>query len=419
MTFTPIAPTNMGGEFDDELLLWSERICMKSAALVGGHNQDVIDEVRELLRITNSYYSNRIESEGTHPINIEKAMRKEFSQDQNEQKLQKLSVAHIYVQRKIDHLIVSGISPFDVSFVKSIHREMYSQDGMDKFLEITVEAGGESVRMVPGEFRTRGVAVGSYVAPESEEINALSTEYAHQYGLAFRQPSTVKKLLYALSSHHRLVWIHPFLDGNGRVSRLVLDGAIMGSGINGYGLWNISRGLAKNVDDYKKYLKHADMKRQGAYDGKGDLSAAALREFVVYMLTMAEDQIDFMGKLLKMDALATRIEKYVTLVNNGVLGIEELPKGSANIFKHLLIHGESSRGSMAEVIGAKERTTTNVVQELLRRNFLASPSPKGPIRLKFTAHMGSYIFPDLLPIMPNDDSVVPKKRAGRPKSAPK
>jgi len=417
MTFTPIAPTNMKGEFDDELLAWSERLCTKSAALIGGHNQDVIDEVKELLRITNSYYSNRIESEGTHPINIEKAMRKEFSENQNEQKLQKLSVAHIYVQREIDQLIADGTSPFDTSFVKCIHHEMYSQDGMDKFLDIASENGGDTIRMVPGKFRTRGVAVGNYIAPPAEDLDTLSTEYAHQYGLTFRQPSTVKKFLYALSSHYRLVWIHPFLDGNGRVSRLALDGAIIGSGINGYGLWNISRGLAKHVDDYKKYLKHADMKRQGAYDGKGDLSVAALREFVVYILTMAEDQIDFMGSLLKMDALTTRIEKYVTLANSGMLGIGELPKGSANIFKHLLIHGESSRGSMAEVIGAKERTTTKVVQELLRRNFLASPSPKGLIRLKFTAHMGSYIFPDLLPIMQNDDIVVPKKKAGRPKLA--
>ncbi|MFZ3052045.1 MAG: Fic family protein [Sulfuricurvum sp.] len=414
MTFTPIAPLNLKGEFDDDLLQWSERICMKSAVLSGGLNHDVLDEVRELLRITNSYYSNRIESDGTHPINIEKAMRKEFLEEENSNKLQKLSIAHIHTQREIERLIPES-SPFDSDFIRFVHRDMYTQDGMEKFLNIQYPQTGEIVKMVPGEFRTRGVAVGGYVAPPSDEVTSLMSEYANQYKISFNLPSVSKKFLYALASHHRLVWVHPFLDGNGRVSRLVLDGAIIGSGLHGYGLWNISRGLARNVDDYKKYLKHADMKRQGTYDGKGELSAAALREFVIYMLKTAEDQIDYMGSLLRMDGLANRIESYVAFANSGTIGIGELPKGTASILKHLLVHGESSRGSMAKVIGAGERTTTNVVQELLRRNFLATPSPKGSIRLRFPAHMASFVFPELLPIVHDHNTVVTKKKPGRPK----
>lgn len=416
MTFTPIAPFNMRGELDDDLLQWSERICMKSAVLSGGLNHDVLDEVRELLRITNSYYSNRIESDGTHPINIEKAMRKEFSEEENSNKLQKLSIAHIHTQREIERLI-PGTSPFDINFIRFVHRDMYIQEGMEKFLNIKYAETGEIVKMVPGEFRTRGVAVGGYVAPHSEGLPSLMQEFTSLYNTSTNLTSVSKKFLYALASHHRLVWIHPFLDGNGRVSRLVLDGAIIGSGLNGYGLWNISRGLARSVDDYKKYLKHADMKRQGAYDGKGELSAAALREFVIYMLQIAEDQIDYMGSLLRMDGLASRIESYVAFANSGTIGIGELPKGSASIFKHLLVHGESSRGSMAQVIGAGERTTTKVVQELLKRNFLATTSPKGPIRLRFPAHMASLVFPELLPVIQGNDIVVARKRAGRPKKS--
>jgi len=59
------------------------------------------------------------------------------------------------------------------------------------------------------------------------------------------------------------MWIHPFVDGNGRTARLALDGAFASMKMSGYGLWNISQGLAKNSDEYKKYLAHADMPKQG------------------------------------------------------------------------------------------------------------------------------------------------------------
>lgn len=415
MTFTPIAPLNLRGELDDDLLQWSERICMKSAILLGGLNNDVLDEIKELLRITNSYYSNRIESDGTHPVDIEKAMKQDFSEEENSSKLQKLSIAHIHTQRKIENLI-STTSPFDSDFIRFVHREMYTQDGMEKFLKISHSDTNEVVEMVPGEYRTRDVSVGRYIAPPSDELLSLMIEYSDQYQRAFKQTSVAKKLLYALSSHHRLVWIHPFLDGNGRVSRLILDGALISSGLSGYGLWNISRGLARSVDDYKSYLKHADMIKQGSYDGKGDLSTAALKEFVKYMLEVAEDQVDYMGGLLKTDGLADRIDQYVTFANTGVIGVESFPKGSVQIFKHLLVHGESSRGAMAQVIGASDRTTTTVIQELLRRDFIASPSPKGLIRLRFPAHMASFVFPELMPIVTiHTKSVSRKKSVGRPK----
>ena len=49
-------------------------ICTKSAMLVGTHNIHIINGIEDLLRKVNSYYSNKIESEGTHPIDIEKAI---------------------------------------------------------------------------------------------------------------------------------------------------------------------------------------------------------------------------------------------------------------------------------------------------------------------------------------------------------
>lgn len=59
-----------------------------------------------MLRITNSYYSNRIESEGTHPIDIEKAMKKEFLEDKKKKDLQPLSLIHIEIQKYLEKKVL-------------------------------------------------------------------------------------------------------------------------------------------------------------------------------------------------------------------------------------------------------------------------------------------------------------------------
>ncbi|MCP4628982.1 MAG: hypothetical protein GY850_36560, partial [bacterium] len=45
-------------------------------------------------------------------------------------------------------------------------------------------------------------------------------------------------------------WIHPFLDGNGRVVRLFTDYYLTNTGMDGYGLWSISRGFARFRENY-------------------------------------------------------------------------------------------------------------------------------------------------------------------------
>ena len=79
MYITPVIPSTNEIKLDTNILKKkAEAVVVESAKLTGGHNKYFIDAIKELLRVTNSYYSNRIESEGTHPIHIEKAMKKEF-----------------------------------------------------------------------------------------------------------------------------------------------------------------------------------------------------------------------------------------------------------------------------------------------------------------------------------------------------
>ncbi|MCK9454716.1 MAG: Fic family protein, partial [Sulfurimonas sp.] len=102
MLISPIMPYDLKGQIKPELLELAEKVCIESAKIASGYNQHVVNAFRDVLRITNSYYSNRIEAESTHPIDIEKAMLKQFSEDSKQKALQELSVAHIKTQKFVE-----------------------------------------------------------------------------------------------------------------------------------------------------------------------------------------------------------------------------------------------------------------------------------------------------------------------------
>ncbi len=396
MNFTPIAPTDINGNIDNKLLQKSNTLLLEAAKLEGSHTSQILQAVKDLLYTVNSYYSNKIESEGTHIVDIERAMQKDYLSDVKKRNLQLLSLTHIEVQKECEEYFRenSDASSYDKNFILNIHKSFYSKEGMEPFLHISHEDMKEKI--IPGILRQRDVKVGKHIAPNAKELDSLMSEFEYLYKKSLKSNDAVK-LIHTLSSHHRLMWIHPFLDGNGRTARLALDGAFSCMGMRGYGLWNISRGLARNSDEYKSHLAYADMIKQGAKDGKGALSSRALAIFVDFMLDTALDQVEYMNKHLKLNALTQKIELYVQRVNDGLLGIDPLPKHSEKIFKYLLLSGECARGKVPEIIGMKERTASRVISELLKRNFIVSDTKAGPIRLKIGASMASYLFPMLVP----------------------
>jgi len=396
MNFTPIIPTDLKGNIDPSLLRKADKLLLEAAKLEGSHTPQILQAVKNLLYTVNSYYSNKIESEGTHIIDIERAMQEDYSKDTKKRNLQILSLTHIEVQKECEEYFKTNpsASAYDKEFILGIHKSFYSKEGMEPFLHVRYEEMQDKV--IPGKIRERDVKVGNHIAPSCDKLDSMMNEFEHLYTKSLNSSDAVK-LIYVLASHHRLMWIHPFLDGNGRAARLALDGAFSSMQMSGYGLWNISRGLARNSSEYKDNLSCADMTRQGERDGKGALSSKALSQYVEFMLDTSLDQVAYMNKHLKLNALTSKIELYVQRANDGLLGIEPLPKHSEKIFKYLLLSGECSRGKIPEIIGMKERTASRVTSELLKRNYIESDTKAGAIRLKIGASMASYLFPMLVP----------------------
>ena len=200
------------------------------------------------------------------------------------------------------------------------------------------------------------------------------------------------RIIAMAAAHHRFNYIHPFLDGNGRVSRLMSHAMALQAGIGAHGLWSVSRGLARGLDsrgDYRRIMDHADTPRQGDLDGRGNLSRRALVEFVTWFLQVCLDQVTFMGGLFALDTLSGRLRAYVD--RRGL-------RAEAFILVHqVLQRGELVRGEMPGVTGLKERAARTLLSALTQDGILGSDTPKGPVTLRFPLDTIEDLFPALFP----------------------
>jgi Fic family protein len=347
--------------------------------------------VAGLVRSMNSYYSNLIEGHRTRPRDMDAALRKDFSANPVQRSLQMQHLAHIEVQAEMEARLrnLPAREICSVEFLCWLHRGFYRRLP-EEFHKLEDE--DKKVRQVqPGKLRECEVSVGRHLAPASKKLGPFLERFTEFYGpLVTTNPDS---LVAAACAHHRLTWIHPFLDGNGRVARLFTQAWWVKAGIDSNGLWTLSRGLARRKGDYQAALANADEKRRNDYDGRGYLSQRYLGEFCEFFLGTAVDQVEFMQELLALDGMLSRIAGYAERRESS----RELPRGSALVLRELFLRGEIARGDVARIVAASPRTGQKVTGELLSQRLVTSPSPKGPLRLGFPADAAGSYFPNLYP----------------------
>lgn len=345
----------------------------------------------EMVRTMNSYYSNLIEGHNTHPVDIERALVKDYSHDPAKRALQEESAAHVEVQQLIEQRLFE-IKDTDIctsDFLCWIHQEFYNR--LSDELRKVDTAEGETKIVVPGEIRQDEVTVGLHIAPAFRRLPDFLEHFHTYYGNP--KLSAANKVVAAAASHHRLAWIHPFLDGNGRVTRLFTHAYLVKARIDGHGMWTVSRGLARNRNDYLTALAGADKHRQGDLDGRGNLSNGGLTSFCSFFLRMALDQTRFMSDLLDFDGLQKRIIGYV----NRQASFGEMQPEAGSLLREALLRGEIPRGEAARITGRPERTARRILKDLLDKKLLCADTEKGAVRLSFPARAVGYYFPRLYP----------------------
>lgn len=175
------------------------------------------------------------------------------SATRDEQQVRNAGLAQQWVRERF----IPGSSPLSAGDVLSMHAMMTTSS--------------DEVHNVPGKFRDFPVVVGSpdlggvHRGAPHEHIHRLIDEY-----IAFmnsRETSNLHPVIRALLAHYLLVTIHPFGDGNGRVSRLVEAGILFQGGYNILGFYGLSNYFYKHEAEYKTTLQ--ECRRTRPFDVTG------------------------------------------------------------------------------------------------------------------------------------------------------
>ena len=388
--FEPLLPQEhrMGALLEKASDLIREAASLGASAAPGAAVQ-----LRELLRSMNSYYTNRIEGEHTRPSDIERALLKDFSKESDVARRQRLAVSHIQTEITCERLIQAKLDSGE-----TVVPWLYSTQALE-WLHLQLFGGltpedltlADGSLLTPGQVRTRGVAVGIHEAPNAKALPAFLSRWEEVYGHSRRGEASIVALA---AAHHRLAWVHPFLDGNGRVARLHTHLALHAQGLTN-GLWSPLRGFARSEEKYRGMLKAADEHRRGDLDGRGNLTEAGLIDWISYTLETCIDQVRFMRKLLDVGSMRERIQAALIFEESKKTGVRK----EAALALHYLFstNSELGRAAFKQMTGLGERVATDLISSLLKNGYLATDSAYGALRFAIPRSALRFYFPDLWP----------------------
>lgn len=376
------------------LLEQAHDLIRRSDRLAGLCQPGALSGLRRLLRAMNSYYSNKIEGQHTLPLEIEQALRDNYAQDADKARRQRLALAHMATEQQLETLSPQWAAErvWHPQTVQDIHQDLFARLPPEDRLLPGSEVHAQPEPLEPGALRAQQVSVGRHAAPAAEEVPAFLARWSQVYGQVRRGEMQV---LAMAAAHHRLAWIHPFRDGNGRVARLHSHLVLGHLGLTN-GLWSPLRGFARTQDTYYAQLAAADEPRAGDLDGRGNLSEHGLEQWMGYVLGVCLDQVDFMTRTLALDDMKDRMAACLAyeeqVVKQGV-------RREALRALHYLFatQGELDRADFKAMLGLGDRLATAQVSALLKRGLVESDTPYGKLRLGVPQHALRFYFPRLWP----------------------
>ena len=377
--FEPLLP---GAEPMARLAERARPVVEASLRLQGALTPHTRTALRELTRSMNSYYSNGIEGQSTHPLNIERALHQDFSSQPDIALRQRVALAHIEAEKELEALNLPQAQAFQSETLRLAHRFLYRR------LSPEDRRSEDGQTIEPGLWREVPVAVYRHEPPIATSIPLFLARADEVYGRAWGLET---QLVAAACAHHRLAWIHPFLDGNGRSGRLQLHTILYRLTD---GLWSVNRGLARQRARYYQCLSEADMARQGDLDGRGNLSQRMLVQWCEFFIGVCHDQVAFMTHLLQPETLKTRMEALVRVRSTEREGYRPeliLP------LLHALAVGPVTRGDFSRMTGLGETTARKSMSRLLKDGLLVSDSHRSELRIGLPLDALNILFPNLYP----------------------
>ena len=321
-----------------------------------------------------------------HPATLHelRALAADFSAQPDIARRQRLALAHMRAEAALLGSVTTEAQALHSQTLLMAHQALYAQ------LAPADRLSEQGTAIEPGALRTQDVAVGRHQPPAHSAVGAFLAHADARYS----KPWGLDALLMVTACvHHRLAWVHPFLDGNGRACRLQTQLALNGLTA---GLWSVNRGLARQRDAYYLHLSEADMARQGDLDGRGNLSERMLLAWCEFFIDTCRDQVSFMAQMLDLPALKDRMGALIAIRahQSGATGYR--PEAILPM-QHVLALGPVTRGEFLQMTGQGERTGRKVLAQLLADGLLLSDSPKGAVRCGLPLDALSVLLRNLYP----------------------
>lgn len=212
--------------------------------------------------------------------------------------------------------------------------------------------GGEPEKK-KGEFRNSQNWIGGnspkaavFVPPQSNEVISLMGDL-EKYLYAGKLPDLIKIAL----AHYQFETIHPFLDGNGRIGRLLIPLFLISNGILNYPTMYLSLYFKKLKMDYYDLLM--DVRNRGSYE-------RWIRFFLEGIIKVSNQIMDTTKKILMLEER----DKSLVSSKNEIALLEQLFKLPTTNIKHIeeVLHiSNNTANSLAkkfESLGILKQTNT-------------------------------------------------------------
>lgn len=379
------------GELPVDILEKASLLPAKAAFLDGRLAPATRVRLVSLLEVTNTYYSNLIEGQYSAPADMQRA---QTAPKRERKQLTDLAMQQLGVQTSFERIMYrwetnitwpTMLSPW---LVKQVHKALFRHAPAEQ-----LKLHDSERYLVPGKLRVEPdeqVEVGRHLAPDARVVQPM-LELLQQAMGSCNDPRM--RLITALAYHHRLAWIHPFMDGNGRLARLITHIQLVYLDLRP-NLWSLSRGLARRQTEYYAMMANADRPREGDLDGRGQLSLKHYLAFIRFMLDVCLDQIDYMTEAVDPANMRARIErlfKYHERISSA-----KIRPGSAAAVHALLSMGTMPRATFKTFLGLSERLAIEELKRLIELGIVLSPTPKSrDVEPGLPVWFAQEIFPDL------------------------
>lgn len=210
----------------------------------------------------------------------------------------------------------------------------------------------------PGEYRRVNIGIThSDHTPPSHVL--LMPEMDDFLDFSNREVPAHQQLVHAAIAHHRFLWLHPFQNGNGRVSRLISYFMLRRHGfVSPVGLRTVNPTAVFGSD------------RLGYYDalaGADDLSDAGVREWCTFFVSGMKVDLQRLERLQHFDFVT---DELIGPSLDRMKSVGDLTQPEASVMKRAVALGEIKAGDVADVLPGSPSQRSVSLRRLIDRRLL-------------------------------------------------